>query len=439
MKKILLTESQVTLLTEEITKNDKIQKLIFSTPAEISFEVENEIPSSIPTNKKLFRLTPVINGYEYDNKFVNLLAEEVKFGDDTVYQLHINVNQNFRRLGIAEKLYTAFILEGYPVCSLYKNRTSTFFAANGEEKPGDEAIGNLWSKLSANPLIHTEDINIDGKSIGVLAYKKGEGEITESELICENVLSNTVFYGCHTFKDYASRILHIAETSTIITLSIYIQTIKSIPSGTIEDKQQLLNQVEKVIEKKQDNIEKNEINKSSAFALSNSGLEHIKSYEKFSATPYYATKHEENLGKRTIGYGHVITSNDPDWLINAKSITEKQASDILKNDIQLYVSEYNKAISKLPKFLQNPNLYPQGFIDAGISMLYNCGYTNFVNSKFFKTWKACRIDRNTGKVLDSDYNYTIAMIQSSCVKQNGKVISGLVNRRKTEYEMSKMF
>lgn len=173
MKKVLLTEAQVKLLTEEINKNDSIQKLIFSNPSEIKFEVSDEAPSGIPTSRALYRLTPVIDGKEIDGQFVNFLAEEVNLGGETFYQLHINVDYDIRRLGIAEKLYTAFLTQGYPVCSLLSNRTASFYSEQGQTVEDDSAIENLWNKLKQNSEFEVDDVSdANGNVIGLIAYKK---------------------------------------------------------------------------------------------------------------------------------------------------------------------------------------------------------------------------------------------------------------------------
>ena len=173
MKKILLTESQVKLITEEIDKNDSIQKLIFANPSDIDFEEDDTvIPSGIPVSRGYCRLIPVVDGKKISEKYVRLTAEEVRIKEHVVYQLHIYVDYNIRRLGIAEKLYTAFILQGYPVCSLFVNRASSFYKDSGSEVPSDAAINNLWEKLAQNPQISVKPIRYMGKEVGVLALRK---------------------------------------------------------------------------------------------------------------------------------------------------------------------------------------------------------------------------------------------------------------------------
>lgn len=171
MRKVILTESQAKLLLEEIDKNDSIQKLIFTNPSDIQFEVSNEVPAGISVSRNIFHLTPVIDGKEIEGRYVNFLAEEVKVGGELYYQLHINVNKDIRRLGIAYKLYMAFILQDYPVCSLFKNRVSSFYGENWSEVSSDSAISGLWAKIANEPGIVVDDlIDKNGNKVGIKAY-----------------------------------------------------------------------------------------------------------------------------------------------------------------------------------------------------------------------------------------------------------------------------
>ena len=173
MKKVLLTESQIKLINEEINKNDTIQKLIFADASEITFEVDDSvIPRGIPVSRGYCRLIPIIDGKKIEEKYVKFSAEEVPIKNIVAYQLHIYVDYSIRRLGIAEKLYTAFILQGYPACSLYTNRTASFYSDAGSENKNDNAIENLWQKISNNPLIRVLPIKTNNKQIGVIAFKK---------------------------------------------------------------------------------------------------------------------------------------------------------------------------------------------------------------------------------------------------------------------------
>jgi len=149
MRKILLNESQIRLLTEEINKNDSIQKLIFSNPSDVSFDVSGV--------QGKFKLTPVIGGKKIGDDFITLTADEVNIGGGTAYQLHIKIDKGLRRLNIAEKIYTAFIMQGYPVCSNKKYHNN-------------KAVEGLWKKLKNNPLIHIEELETNGNLGVIIAY-----------------------------------------------------------------------------------------------------------------------------------------------------------------------------------------------------------------------------------------------------------------------------
>ena len=157
MKKVLLTESQIRLINEEIDRNDSIQKLLFTEPSEIKFEKKDCVSSA---GTHVIRLIPVINGKKISEKQVKLSAEEIKVKNTVMYQLDIDVNYNIRRLGVAEKLYTAFILQGNPVCSLNNKRESS------------EIIENLWKKLARNPDISVKPMKYNGKEIGIIGLRK---------------------------------------------------------------------------------------------------------------------------------------------------------------------------------------------------------------------------------------------------------------------------
>ena len=173
MKKVLLTESQIRLINEEIDRNDSIQKLIFADPSEIKFEEDDcVVPAGVPVSRGYCRLIPVIDGKKIDEKYVKFTAEEIRVKNHAIYQLHIYVDYTIRRLGIAEKLYTAFILQGYPACSLYCNRASSFYRDNGSEVKSDEAIDNLWNKLAQNPQISVKPMKYNGEQIGVIGLRK---------------------------------------------------------------------------------------------------------------------------------------------------------------------------------------------------------------------------------------------------------------------------
>ena len=173
MRKIILTESQAKLLLEEIDKNDTIQKLIFCEPSDIEFEVASAVPNGVSVGRGIFQVIPVIDGKEVGTRYVSFLAEEVNVNGENWYQLHIRINEDLRRMGIAYKLYMAFILQDYPVCSLFKNRAGTFYSENDASIPSDSAIGGLWNKIASNPSVQVDDLyDRSGNKIGIKAWHK---------------------------------------------------------------------------------------------------------------------------------------------------------------------------------------------------------------------------------------------------------------------------
>lgn len=267
--------------------------------------------------------------------------------------------------------------------------------------------------------------------------------LNESILEEGKVLS-TLFNGCKTFGDYARRVIYIATTGLVVNLMVFRGIINNIPFGTPEEKQELLAHVEQTLEQRQNGSENvapvDNVEYADSFNISQNGISHIEDYEKCNLKPYYATPSEKKRGILTIGWGHKITANDPTWLKTAKNITQEQANSIFTNDMKVYENEFAKIVSSLTNNqLKNPEIYPQGFIDAAISMLYNSGMGNFKSSEFFKTWNNCRIDPKTNKIRLDDYNYTISKIPQSCITQKGKVIQGLVNRRNAEFKMANVY
>lgn len=87
---------------------------------------------------------------------------------------------------------------------------------------------------------------------------------------------------------------------------------------------------------------------------SDNGIEFIKSAEGFSPIPYLCP-----AGYLTIGYGHVIREGE-----TFNSITEQEATELLRNDLY----KYEKAVIRLIRVLLNSNQF-----DALVSFTYNLG------------------------------------------------------------------
>lgn len=266
--------------------------------------------------------------------------------------------------------------------------------------------------------------------------------IIDNQVLNESQIIQTVFKNCHTTQDYINRIFLLAKRGAI-TLGLLTFLIHAIPNLSNTEKETVKNEVIEVMEevKQQETTPIDNNLYAQTFNISQEGINHIMNYEKIRLDAYYATNAEKESGILTVGIGHKITANDVPSIRNLKegdTITREQAQSLFSNDIQVHVKDFQRAVSTLPKRLQNASLYTQGFIDAAISITFNAGQPNMMKSNFFKTWKNCRIDKNTGKIDKSDYNYTVSMIPSSCITQKGVLLNGLVSRRQVEKNMAKL-
>ena len=264
----------------------------------------------------------------------------------------------------------------------------------------------------------------------ILLEYVNSGVLNESSVNL-NKIFQLLYRGCRTFSDYLRRSVIIASFGTLSFTTLYAVIDRYVPV-TDEQKQEIVTKVEETSEKsneKRKNVVK------LGFKISQEGLEHIKDYEKCNLTPYFATQSEKKMGIKTIGWGHKIIATDPDWLKNAKSISKEQAEALFEKDIKIYENEMNEVFKSLPKYLQNSDLYQQGFIDACISIIYNSGRSNFKKSPVFKTLAKCRVDKD-GNLNKEDFVFVCSKIKASCTTQNGKELQGLVNRRHAESLMA---
>lgn len=128
---------------------------------------------------------------------------------------------------------------------------------------------------------------------------------------------------------------------------------------------------------------------------SNAGIKLIKKYEGLRLKAYKPVKTEKYW---TIGYGHY--SKD---VTEGMTITEKQADQLLKQDL----SVAEDAVSHMGTWTQNQ-------FDALVSFTFNCGVANLV------------------KLVTNRTNDVIAQKIILYNKAGGKVLNGLVKRRKEE-------
>ena len=144
MRKVLLTESQVRLIKEEVDKNDSIQKLIFTNADDVEFKKSADG----------IRVIPVVDGKEISNKFISIEDETIDYNGKKLHQLKINVNPQIRHLGIAQKMFEAFILRGFPTCFMYDINPEL-------------CVDSLWGEIMKNPKIRVKKLNNNGV-LGIL-------------------------------------------------------------------------------------------------------------------------------------------------------------------------------------------------------------------------------------------------------------------------------
>lgn len=293
----------------------------------------------------------------------------------------------------------------------------------------------------------------EGISISLLwhANKNGVLRPYSTSEILDNLnesFSFNPFNGCRTFQEKKDRLIDLIK-SGMITAGFAMAIISTMTpnKATQEQIKQEVMEVSTEAENTRQNANIEAIPKfdenvvfATDWKISNDGIKHIKRYEKFSATPYYATKKDKDNDVKTIGYGHVIKESDPDWLKTAKSITEEEASILFEKDIDSFGRLFKYEIAPtLNRGLRTPEAFPQVMMDAMLSMMYNSGNGNFKKDSinpFYARLKNCRVDKESGKIDKRDYDYTIASIPNSLIYHRGEVMKGLQNRRQTEYKMA---
>ena len=140
--------------------------------------------------------------------------------------------------------------------------------------------------------------------------------------------------------------------------------------------------------------------------ISKRGLELIKFFEGLELTAYLCPAKVP-----TIGYGHTgsdVTRDD----VDKKTITEKEAERLLKQDLRVFEDAVNRNV-KVP--------LNQNEFDALVSWTYNLGETNLINSTMLD-------ELNEGKY---------ELVPSEMMKwvkagKPKKTLKGLVNRRRAE-------
>lgn len=139
------------------------------------------------------------------------------------------------------------------------------------------------------------------------------------------------------------------------------------------------------------------------------GLTLIKRYEGFSSKPYLCP-----AGIPTIGYGSTYYENNQKVKLTDPPITEDWALELLLNNLVLY----EKSVDSMVVSSINQNQF-----DALVSFCYNVGITNFRRSTLLKL------------VNNNPSDPKIGIQFGRWIRANGKVLAGLVKRRKNEADL----
>jgi lysozyme len=142
----------------------------------------------------------------------------------------------------------------------------------------------------------------------------------------------------------------------------------------------------------------------------NKGLSLIKTFEGFYSKPYL-----DPVGIPTIGYGVIKYPNGKRVTMQDAPITEARATELLA---QLLEETYEKEVNRLVKSPLNQNQF-----DALVSFTYNLGGANLGRSTLLKKINANPCDPSIRAEFEK-WN-----------KAGGKVLKGLVRRRKAEADL----
>ena len=138
--------------------------------------------------------------------------------------------------------------------------------------------------------------------------------------------------------------------------------------------------------------------------ISRSGIDLITRWEGCKLTAY-----KDGGGVWTIGYGHTSAAGAPEVKAGLK-ISLPDAKEIFVRDVVKYEAAVDKAINRP---------MTQGQFDAMVSLCYNIGPGAFAGSTLVRKF-------NAGDIAGAKKAF------ASWVKDNGKVIKGLQNRRADE-------
>jgi lysozyme len=143
--------------------------------------------------------------------------------------------------------------------------------------------------------------------------------------------------------------------------------------------------------------------------ISQNGINLIKKFEGFRSSPYLCS-----AGVPTIGYGATYYENGTRVKLSDSPISEEWAEVLLKR----LLVHYEVGVDSMTRDDITQNQY-----DALVSFAYNVGLTNFKNSTLLK-----RVNANP-KDLDITNQFM------KWIRAGGKVIRGLISRRRVEAQL----
>lgn len=147
--------------------------------------------------------------------------------------------------------------------------------------------------------------------------------------------------------------------------------------------------------------------------ISENGMNFIKEHETFSAKGYW------DVNGVTVGWGHKINKDDPEWLRVKKIgdwISKSAADKLFEKDMDEFI---NPALVRVVKELSKNNVHlNQNIIDGIASLIYNCGEHGFKTTEFYRLLKKGKID----KAIE-------------CVPQTRVYCDGHKERRKNEQKL----
>jgi lysozyme len=152
--------------------------------------------------------------------------------------------------------------------------------------------------------------------------------------------------------------------------------------------------------------------------LSDKGITLLSSIESLATQPY-----DDQTGKTisawvvgaTIGYGHLISESE--WERYKDGITESQALDLFRNDLQGYVKTVQEGVT---------GVISQNEFDALVILTFNIGEQAFLNSSVLMLVN----DPEASTPYDN-----LEQAWKAWDKSQGKVNGGLQNRRQAEWNI----